>query len=336
MNEKTKNSATAQIFKKEHKVLDKALEIQETKNISTEELSKAYLSLSRHYEKMLKEIMKITRIGDVHYKKLMAANDRIQEQKNQLENLNKKLRRANAVKDKFYSIIAHDLKDPFQVLLISSEVLADDFKEMEETEVKKYVEGIHKTAANLAALLQNLLQWSRSQYGEIRCLPRKIDLFALVAEHIDYFNGNAQSKNIRLQSHIPGDTFVCADENMIKSVFRNLISNAVKFTPPGGTVTLSVKEDHDFVVTSVSDTGVGIPEEKLADLFNSAENSEDTEYIGSHTTIGTAKEKGTGLGLMLCKEFVEKNGGSIHVTSQVGKGSVFEFSLPKTGTAKGE
>lgn len=321
MKEKPKDrSRLAEIFKKEWQTVEQSQEIQKIKEIPKDKLIKEYRSLSLSYKKLLNEMMKITRIGDVNYKKLMAANDRIRDQKTELELLNDELREANAVKDKFYSIIAHDLKDPFQVLLISSEVLHQDYNEMEEDERHKYISGIYRTSGNLAALLENLLQWSRSQYGEIECKPREIALDFLAKEQIDFFIARAEKKNIEMVSKIPGDVVVYADENMVQSIFRNIVGNALKFTHPGGKVFLSTEEDGNFIVTSISDTGVGIPPEKLENLFSIGKNL---------TTMGTAKEKGTGLGLMLCKEFIEKNGGTIHVASQVGKGSTFSFSLPK-------
>ena len=321
MKEKPRDrSRLAEMFKKEWLTVEESQEIQKIKDIPKDKLLKEYRALGQSYKKLLNEMMKITRIGDVNYKKLMAANDRIRDQKNELENLNDELREANAVKDKFYSIIAHDLKDPFQVLLISSEVLHQDYKEMEEEEIQKYISGIYRTSGNLASLLENLLQWSRTQYGEIECKPKTIALNLLAKEQIDFFITRAEKKNIKLLSEIPKHAVAYADENMVQSIFRNLVGNALKFTYPGGKVSLSTKEEDNVIIASVSDTGVGIPEDKLDALFNLG---------GNITTTGTAKEKGTGLGLMLCKEFVEKNGGMIWVTSRLGKGSTFSFSLPK-------
>lgn len=323
MTDKGKDkSRIAEIFKKEWQTAEHTQDVQKNSDISKEKLTKEYRTLSQAYKKMLKEMMKLTRIGDVNYKKLMEANDRIREQKSKLEQLNNELRAANAVKDKFYSIIAHDLKDPFQVLLISAEVLHNDYPDMEREERNKYISGIYRTTGNLAALLENLLQWSRTQYGEIECNPREIDLDILAKEQIDFFIAKAEKKNITLIAEIPENLPVYADENMLQSILRNLVGNALKFTHNGGTIKLTSKEDGNFIVTSVSDTGVGIPKEKLDALFTIG---------GNHTTMGTAKEKGTGLGLMLCKEFVEKNGGSLRISSQPGKGSTFSFSLPKPG-----
>lgn len=321
MSTKAKDkSGSFDIFKIEQEIAEQTEEIDSKDDICIDRLKGEYRYLSEKYKKLLKQMMKVTRIGDVNYKKLMDANDRIREQKGELEILNKDLREANVVKDKFYSIIAHDLKNPLQVLLISSEILQSDLDGMESVEIKKYVGDIYKITGNLASLLENLLQWSRSQYGKIECRPRKLDLHRLAHDHMEYVTHNAQKKNIRLFLQIPEKTMVYADEDMLKSIIRNLVNNAVKFTSPGGSVILTSTEEGDYVVTTVSDTGVGIPQDKLPLLFKTDQN---------YTTPGTAKEKGTGLGLMLCKEFVEKNGGAIQATSQTGKGSIFTFSIPR-------
>lgn len=321
---KNKSRDNGSIFQKEQEIAAKSEKIQNKAEISKEELMKEYRFLSQVYKKLLKEMTKITRVGDVNYKKLMDANDQIQEQKSKLEVLNRELHEANAAKDKFYSIIAHDLRDPLQFFLFASDIMereCEDGKPGEEL-IREYVEKVFKTAVNMSALLENLLQWSGSQSGKIECRPRQFDLYILTKENTGYLIENARKKNIGLLLEIPEKTFVYADETMIKSVFRNLVGNAVKFTKPGGTVKIYITRDEkdDFIVTSVQDTGIGIPEDKLDKLFKIGEN-----YI----THGTAKERGTGLGLILCKEFVEKNNGEIRVKSQRGKGSLFEFSLPK-------
>ncbi len=305
------------IFKKELEIAEKAQGMV-NKDIPVEALKDEYLYLSQKYEKLLKDTMKITRIGDMNLKKLMDAKDQVRVQKNELESLNGELREANAVKDKFYSIIAHDLRNPLQYLLLASGLLETDYETLTTKSKKKYISKISKTAKNLSELLENLLQWSRSQYGRLEEHPRKIDLYAIARENIEYLTADADKKNIRLILEIPKLSFVYADENMIKAVFRNLIGNAIKFTREEGSVTLLCEENKDFIVTLVKDTGVGIPEDKLAGLFE----------LGTHrSTTGTAKEEGSGIGLMLCKEFVEKNRGEIRVHSKPDEGSVFTFSL---------
>ena len=310
------------MFQKELEIVEKSEIIQKKPGLSKNELKKEYLFISQKYKKLLMGMMKITRVGDMNYKKLMAANEQIQKQKNELEVLNRELCEANAAKGKFYSIIAHDLRDPLQYFLFASNILEREYEDGQPGEelIREYVEKIFKTARNMSVLLENLLQWSRSQSGEIECRPNQIDLYTLAKENIEYFIENARKKKIDLLLGAQDKILVYADENMINSVIRNLVSNAIKFTKPGGTVKVSWEEEGDFIVTSVLDTGIGIPEERLTKLFRIGED---------HITHGTAQEKGTGLGLILCQEFVEKNSGTIRVKSEWGKGSVFEFTLPR-------
>jgi signal transduction histidine kinase len=231
------------------------------------------------------------------------------------------LKELNATKDKFFSIIAHDLKDPLQFLLLSADSLYNEYDSFDETKKKNYIHRFHNSSQQLSALLENLLVWARSQSGIIKIKPGKIAMGTLAAESIDLLKGNAQKKGIALSSQITPGIFAFADKNLIRTVLRNLISNAVKFTPPGGEVKVnaSTSTKGDWLEVSVSDTGVGINAEDITGLFR---------IDVKKSTRGTAKEKGTGLGLILCKEFVEKNNGSIKVTSTPGKGSCFTFTLP--------
>jgi len=171
----------------------------------------------------------------------------------------------------------------------------------------------------MSELLENLLQWSRSQYGVIHCNPVSVDISKLAGQSVEYYRQNATRKNISLKINIPEGTMVCADENMVRCILRNLVGNAVKFTRQGGEVNLTAQREDQSIMVSIKDNGVGIEKEKLDNLFKLGENP---------TSNGTAKEKGSGLGLILCKEFVEKNGGKIEVLSEVGEGSLFRFSLP--------
>lgn len=310
------------MFQREVEYYVKSQEILKSANLSPDELRNNYRQLSGMYNKLLKETMKLTRIGDMHYKKLMKANTQIEEQRNTLEVLNRQLQQANATKDKFFSIIAHDLRNPLQFLLFASEILDDEYEygKPGAESIKKYIAEVLKTANNMSHLLENLLQWARSQSGRLECRPVPIDIDILARESIDFQQENSQNKDIEITQSVPENTLVYADENMIKSVFRNLVSNAVKFTPPGGAVSISASQSGDTVITAIKDTGVGIQQKRLASLFDIGE---------SNSTAGTAKEKGTGLGLILCKEFIEKNGGQLQVSSCVGEGSTFEVSLPR-------
>ncbi|MCP5050500.1 MAG: HAMP domain-containing histidine kinase [bacterium] len=316
LKDKSQNS----IFQKELETVKRIQAIQNQPELSPGKWGEEYRFLSRMYQKLLREMKKITRIGDVNYKKLLDANDQIGKQKNELEILNSQLMEAKATQDKLYSIIAHDLRNPLQFLLFSTEALYIDYENMDEESIRSYIGKVFKTVQNTSDLLENLLQWSMSQYGKLECRPRPIDLGFLVYNLMNFFRESAEKKKIDVRCQVPEKTTVFADEDMINSVLRNLVSNALKFTAPGGRVTLASRETGNLIIMSVSDSGVGIPEEKLETLFK----------IGlSSSTTGTAEEKGTGLGLILCKELVEKNKGTIQVTSQMTEGSCFEFSLPK-------
>lgn len=268
--DKLKKGSLFEIFKKEWEISKKTWDIHQKPGIIFEELREEYGFLSQMYEKLLTETMKITRVGDVNYKKLMEANDQVRKQKGELEDLNRELREANAIKDKFYSIIAHDLKNPLQFLLLSSGLLATDFDQLDHETVQSYLKKIFKTSKNLSELLENLLQWSVSQYGQLNSNPQRIDLHALARENIDQYGVDAEQKEITLVSEIRVNTFAQADENMIKTVLRNLVSNAVKFTNTGGEVTLSAREDGNFIITAVKDTGIGIPAKSAKPFFSEA------------------------------------------------------------------
>ncbi|NBC83170.1 MAG: response regulator [Bacteroidetes bacterium] len=225
----------------------------------------------------------------------------------------------NATKDKFFSIIAHDLKNPFNTLLGFSELLMTNLSNYSSSELEEFIGIIHQTSKNAYALLENLLEWSRSQTGRIKFQPDKLDMKLLVESTLQTVQNNALKKNITLLNQIkhPGTAF--ADENMIKTVIRNLLSNAIKFTDNEGEIKVYSKTEDNLIYITISDNGVGIKEKDLEKLFRIDVN---------HSTVGTENEMGTGLGLILCKEFIVKNGGEIWVESEYGKGSQFTFTLP--------
>lgn len=258
---------------------------------------------------------------------LKKKNTRILEEKNkQLRQANEKLKKSeqnlrelNATKDKFFSIISHDLKNPFQALFGFSEVLYKQIHEHTREEIKEYSKAIYESAQNLFNLLQNLLQWSRSQLGSIKLSPQQTQIRESVEDIIQLLSINADEKNLTIDNTIPEDLEAYVDENVISTVMRNLLSNAIKFTPNGGKVVISGKEKKHETIISVSDDGKGISRDEMDKLFNIEKG---------YTTKGTANEKGTGLGLILCKELIEKSNGKIWVESKE-KGSIFRFSLPK-------
>ncbi|MDM8549412.1 response regulator [Desulfobacterales bacterium HSG2] len=237
----------------------------------------------------------------------------IQRQKKQLSEL-------NAMKDKFFSIIAHDLRNAFGGILSISRIMAESLNIYEKEELELFSQSIYETAQKTFNLLENLLNWARIQRGTMEFRPNIIDLHKPVSENISLFKENASQKKINLSHSIEPKTYICADPNMTDAIFRNLISNAIKFTYEGGEVRITAENDGENVKISVSDTGEGISEKDIQKLFRIDE---------SYKRPGTAGEEGTGLGLMLCKEFVEKNNGEIRVESELGKGTTFSFSLPK-------
>ena len=230
-----------------------------------------------------------------------------------------KLKEANAAKDKFFSIIAHDLRNPFNAVIGFSNILREGIGELGTDEISEYIGYINESALNAYTLLGNLLDWARSQTNSIQFEPEAINIAEIVNATLVILSGEATKKNITITSTVPDDCIVRADSNMVSAVLRNLVSNAIKFTRPGGHVSIfsaMAGNCHEF---TVEDNGIGIQEKDIDKLFRI-----DTKLY----TKGTAEESGTGLGLILCKEFIEKNAGAIRVESEQGKGSRFIFTLP--------
>ncbi len=251
--------------------------------------------------------LKLSRDAIVHYNK-------------QLEEAQDELKVLNANKDKFFSIVAHDLRGPFSGFMGLSELLTEDFDQLEKEEIMQIGDSLNKAAKRLFSLIENLLEWSRAQMGRIEYIPSNVDLYDAVEKIIQIFKDTADNKNIEMLNNIEKDTYVFADNDMLSTILRNLSSNALKFTPRGGSINYSTgKNDNSFIEISISDSGVGMSEEVIDKIFRI-----DTK----HSTPGTEKEQGTGLGLLLCKEFVEKNGGKISVESKINEGTTFTFTLP--------
>ncbi|MCI1778994.1 MAG: HAMP domain-containing histidine kinase [Bacteroidales bacterium] len=222
-------------------------------------------------------------------------------------------------KDKFFSILAHDLRSPFNGLLGLFDLLLNDPKAISEEEKRNILQSIYDSSKNLYNLLENLLMWSRTQTNRVELHPESIDLKSLIDADISILREQAGNKRISLVNDISVDTVVFADRNTMDTVFRNLISNAIKFTPEEGKVTVGFSHMGKKIRITVSDNGIGISKEKMAKLFKLDEKV---------STSGTNNESGTGLGLILCKDFVELNNGRIFVESEIGKGSRFIVELP--------
>jgi PAS domain S-box-containing protein len=237
-----------------------------------------------------------------------------------IEKYTAELKELNQTKDKFFSIIAHDLKSPFQGLLGYSQILTTEYATLPEEEKLFFINGIGELSQSAFRLLENLLEWSRMQTGRISFNPEEINLKKELSATLSLLIQTARNKEIELEEMINSDISVYADKNMLSTIVRNLISNSIKFTNQGGKITIDSDLFDKMVQITVSDTGVGMKQEDIGKLFKLDKN---------FSTHGTNKEEGTGLGLLLCKEMVEKNGGKIWVESKVGVGSKFIFTIPQ-------
>lgn len=232
---------------------------------------------------------------------------------------NEELQRTNTEKDKFFSIIAHDLKSPFNGFLGLTEIMANELQSMSQPEIQKIADLMTNSAANLYRLLENLLEWSRMQRGLTTFEPSSFLLLPMISESLVFAREAAHKKTISINTDIPDDLSVYADENMVKTIIRNLVSNAIKFTCKGGSVSVTANIlANDNVTISVRDTGIGMSQDVINNLFRL-----DCKTGKS----GTEGETSTGLGLIICKDFIGKHGGKLEVESDPGKGSVFYFNL---------
>ena len=254
-----------------------------------------------------------------HAKILERKNKQLSEANMKLRDSENNLRELNATKDKFFSIIAHDLKNPFHALFGFSEEMYKNIHHLNKNEIRDYGKAIFEASQNLYNLLQNLLKWSRAQLGSIQLKPQQLPLHPTTEEIISLLKINAEEKNIRIKNDIPPHMKAYVDQNVFDTVMRNLLSNAIKFTDSGGNVRITAKKENGQTYVSLKDTGRGIPHTHLKNLFSVNNNL---------STHGTSNEQGTGLGLILCKELIEKSNGEIWADSTPGEGSTFSFSLP--------
>ncbi len=260
-------------------------------------------------------------------------NQEIINQRNSIEQKNIKLNEANEklahseanlkklikTKDKLFSIIAHDLRGPFVAMVGLTSILEKKAMQFKPVEVSKYAVLINDSSQKLLNLIDNLLHWSRSQTGKLKLVPQLLSAKTLVDEVLNIMQTQADAKKIEIQNHVPEDITIFVDYDSIATVIRNLVSNAIKFTGINGSITIEASFQNDFSRIRISDTGIGINPNDLEKIFKIEEN---------FTTKGTQQEGGTGLGLIICKEFVEKNGGKIHIESNLGKGTSITVDLP--------
>lgn len=257
-----------------------------------------------------------------HQEVLMIIRDvtKQKEAEEQIKKITEELRILNSTKDKFFSIIGHDLRTPLNGLLSYATILSTEIDELSKDEIQEYTSYITEIAKSTNSLLNNLLEWALLQSGRINFDPEMVDLPALTNKIFNLLSGASANKNVELVNKVASPTNIFADKNMLQSILINLTSNAIKFSRPGGSIIIVSQEFDKYFKISVQDNGVGISKENIHKLFDGDNN---------FTTIGTAKEKGTGLGLILCKEFSKMHSGEIWVDSTLGIGTTINFTISK-------
>ncbi len=239
--------------------------------------------------------------------------------KNEIVEQAEQIRRINRTKDRLYSVIAHDIKSPFANISMLISTLAEGYLDAGSDEYNEILQSINSSTQETYSLLTNLLQWTRSQTGDLEVSPEQITIQELVANTLRFLEPQAEKKEISLEHKLEENLIMFADQNMMRSVLQNLVNNAIKFTRTGGIITIEAAQTDSLVKIKIIDNGIGIPQANMKKLFIDE---------GQVTTRGTNDEKGSGLGLLLVKEFVQKNGGTISVESKEGEGTTFIVSMP--------
>lgn len=294
--------------------------------LKTKNLQIQKISLEKTVKERTHDLSNLNEELEVINENLKDKQDKIEEQSKDLQNqarslqlMNEDLILLNSTKDKFFSIISHDLKGPFNSILGFSEILIIDYNKMSDEERKQCIALINTSSLKVFSLLENLLTWARSQIDGIEYSPEVNNISLIIKNNIESFKEIVLKKNISIIDETIGEHYALIDINMINTVIRNLINNAIKFSYLSGCIIVKAVKVKDFVQVSIKDSGIGMNKDLQNKLFE----------IGEVTTReGTSKETGTGLGLILCKEFVEKNHGSLWVESKEGEGSIFIFTLP--------
>jgi signal transduction histidine kinase/ligand-binding sensor domain-containing protein len=302
--------------------------------IRTSTLKKQKILLEKKVQEKTFELSEKNQLLKAQAENLNDVNQQLIERKNQLEQQSEELKNQseslhqaniglkehNHTKDRFFSLIAHDLTSPFNTILGFSELLVSEFDSLSEDEKLEFVKAIHSSSEKVNALLQSLLLWASSQGNRLSFNPLKINILKIINESVELSDENRKAKGIRIQIDCKEDIHAMADLMMVKTIFRNLLNNAIKFTPINGSIhCMVVKKDHSVEI-SVLDTGIGLKQEKIEEILSSG--SIMPQY-------GTKGERGSGLGLTLCKDFIKKNNGELKISSEEGKGSTFTFSLPE-------
>ena len=275
---------------------------------------------SRELQKMNQALSDNNQLLEERQRLIEEQAEELYNQKEELLSSNKQLNELNATKDKLFSIIAHDVKNPFNIIMGFSELLVNNIENWSDNEKVNAANLIYDSSNKLSTMLENLLQWARNQRGMVECFFEVIEAKTFVNNQINFFKYNLDQKKITITTNLPDNNpIILADKQLLDTIFRNLIGNAIKFTPKGGAIEIGLKTEGKLATFNVSDNGVGIPTDSINKIFDIKEQK---------TTLGTNNEKGTGLGLILVKEFVEKQGGTIWVESTEGKGTDFYFTVP--------
>ena len=255
----------------------------------------------------------------IYNRKLIEQKAEITAQKEEIETQRDNIEKLNKTKDKFFTIIAHDLKDPISGIYKLTDTINLDFESFTKSEIKNYISLVHNSTQQVYSLLENLLHWAMMQTSSIKTASSKFNINDVIEQNIELLNNNAQQKNLNIVFNNKVENTVFADKEMIATTIRNIYNNAIKFSNNNGTITFSTSIENNFCKLSIRDNGIGISPEDQKLLFNIRDNTKK---------IGNSKEKGTGLGLILCKEFVEYNNGKIGINSELGTGTTFFFTVP--------
>jgi signal transduction histidine kinase len=247
--------------------------------------------------------------------------------KDKLLSQNKELGEINLTKDKLFSIVSHDLVNPLNSLLGFAQLMDIKIRNLGEADLKSYNDLVLESAHAMADMIKTLSEWSKSQRGKIMVHPRMVSPAVIVNDAFRLAWASAQAKKIRMMNNVPAGQLVCADEEMLYTIVRNIVCNAIKFSHPESTITCEGAVDHRCFLLKICDEGVGIEPDRLEKIFSVSD---------AKSKPGTAGERGTGLGLLVCKEFVELNNGKIWAESELGKGSVFYVELPTTPETTGD
>jgi two-component system, sensor histidine kinase and response regulator len=293
------------LYNKENQVISDSAAIVEDEANHSNPLFKPFAALLDNYKKLFRQFSRIIRINDKQQRELVEARD--------------ELRILNATKDKFFSIISHDLKSPIVSFLSMASLLNRKLDRLSPEDIKEMAASVSERGDNLMKLMENLLHWSRLQMKRIEFNPQVVPLLSLIDQVIYVLEAQATEKKIDIEAGISDDVSLRADPDMLNTILRNLVSNAIKFTPENGLIKIESSRSPDAVEISITDSGVGISKENLDKLFR-------LDII--HTDLGTNREIGTGLGLILCKEMVDKHDGTISITSQEGQGTTVTFTIP--------